>query len=156
LIAYRWSIPLKQAVSRAPWQRKRGGGRLRVETNLVHDGDTRGLGLLVQLEHGRRDVARRDNILLVADGRLDDGGVEGVGDQADDKIVLSNLSVESLVVGYVERDGVSILDTLGELLSAGEGAAGCVGIRVRPAPIRFESFGTTSHTHQRSRGSRHR
>ena len=36
-------------------------------------------------------------MLLLADGRLDDGSVEGVGDQADDQVVLGNLSVESLL-----------------------------------------------------------
>lgn len=97
-----------------------------VQANLVHDGNAGCFGLGVELEHGRRDVAGGDHILLVADGRLDDGGVEGVGDQADDQVVLGHLGVQRLVVGHVERDGMRVLDALGELLGRGQGAAGCV------------------------------
>lgn len=50
-------------------------------------------------------------MLLLSDGGLDDGGVEGVRDQADDKIVLGELGVESLIVGDIERDGAGVLDT---------------------------------------------
>lgn len=82
-----------------------------VKTDLVHDGDAGILALLVKLHHGGRDVAGGDNILLLSDGGLDDGGVEGVGDQADDEIMLGDLGVESLVVGDIERDGSSVLGT---------------------------------------------
>ena len=95
-----------------------------VETDLVHDGDARGLGLGVKLHHGGRDIAGGDDILLVADGRLDDGGVEGVGDQADDEIVLSNDGIEGAVVGHIERDGVGVLDALGQLPCGVERPAG--------------------------------
>jgi hypothetical protein len=57
-------------------------------------------------------------MLLVADGRLDDSCVEGVWDQGDDKIVLSDFGVEGLLIGDIERDWVSVLDTLRELLCA--------------------------------------
>ena len=49
-------------------------------------------------------------MLLLADGRLDDGGVEGVGDQADDEVVLGDLGVEGIIVGDIERDGGGSLD----------------------------------------------
>lgn len=65
-------------------------------------------------------------MLLVTDGRLDDNGVESVGDQADDEVVLGHLGVQRLVVGHIERDGVRVLDALGELLGRGQGAAGCM------------------------------
>lgn len=64
-------------------------------------------------------------MLLLTDSRLDDGSVEGVGDQGDDKIVLGDLSVEGLVVGDIEGDGGGVLDALGELLSRGKSTAGC-------------------------------
>lgn len=62
-------------------------------------------------------------MLLLTDGGLDDGGVEGVGDQADDEVVLGNLSVESLVIVDVEGDGGGALDASGEGLGGLEGAA---------------------------------
>lgn len=92
--------------------------------NLVHDGDAGVLGLLVKLHHGRRHVAGGDDILLVANGRLDDGSVERVRDQADDDVVLGNGGIEGLFVVDVERDGRGQLDALGELLCAFERSAG--------------------------------
>jgi hypothetical protein len=92
--------------------------------NLVHDGDAGILGLLVELKHGGRHVAGGDDMFLVSDGGLDDGGVEGVRDQADDHIVLGNGSIESLVVVDIEGDGSGQLDALGELLGAFESSAG--------------------------------
>lgn len=47
-----------------------------VQTNLVHDGDTGLLALLIKLHHGGADIAGRDNVLLGADGGLDNHGVE--------------------------------------------------------------------------------
>ena len=99
-------------------------------TNLVHDGDAGGLGLGIELHHGGGDIAGGNDVLLLADSRLDDGSVEGVGDQADDEIVLGNLSIESLVVGDIERDGGGVLDALGELLSRGKSTAGCCALQV--------------------------
>lgn len=64
-------------------------------------------------------------MLLLTDGRLDDGGVESVRDQADDQVMLSNLSIEGLVVGDVEGDGVGILDALRERLCGLECSASC-------------------------------
>ena len=51
-------------------------------------------------------------MLLVSDGGLDDCCVEGVGNQADDEIVLGYLGVEGLLIGNVEGDRVGILDAL--------------------------------------------
>lgn len=99
----------------------------RVKTDLVHDGDTGLLGLLVKLHHGGGDIAGGDDVLLLADGRLDDGRVESVGDQADDQIVLGDLGVESGIVGDIERDGGGVLNTGGQLLGRLESSASCIG-----------------------------
>lgn len=64
-------------------------------------------------------------MLLLVDGGLDDGGVEGVGDQADDNIDLCDLGLEGSRVGDIERDGVAVLQTLTELLCRLESSAGC-------------------------------
>ena len=97
-------------------------------SDLVHDGDSSVLCLLFELQHSGRDVARGNDILLVADGRLDDGGVVGVGNQADHDGYLGDFGIESgfivdiklngqrgIGVGEVRMyaDGSSILDTVG-------------------------------------------
>lgn len=96
---------------------------IRTQTNLVHYGDTGVLGLLVQFHHSGRNVARGDHMLLLADGGLDDCGVEGVRDQADNQVMLANLSIKCLIVGYVEGDGGGMLNALGERLGRSEGPA---------------------------------
>lgn len=96
-----------------------------IETDLVHDRNAGVLALLVQGLHNITDVARRHNVLLVADGALDDIGVEGVGDEGDDEIDLGHCGIESLGVGDVEGDRVCIGDALTELLGGLEGTAGC-------------------------------
>jgi hypothetical protein len=63
-------------------------------------------------------------VLLLGDGSLDDGGVEGVGDQADNNAVLANLVLEGGRVGDIERDGAAVLEALAELLGRLEGTAG--------------------------------
>lgn len=65
-------------------------------------------------------------MLLVADGRLDDGSVVGVGDQADDEVVLGHLGVEGLLVADVDGGRRGVLDALGELLGRLEGPAGYI------------------------------
>lgn len=97
----------------------------RVQTNLVHDGDTSLLALLIQLHHSRRNVRGRDNMFLGADSRLDNQGVEGVGDQGDDDIVLRESLVKGLVIANVEGNGSGVLEAFAELLGALEGSAGC-------------------------------
>jgi hypothetical protein len=69
------------------------------------------LGFLLQLKYGRRDVVCCDNILLVSYGRLDDGRVESVRDQANDQVVFCNFSIESLFVCDIEGDGLGVLDS---------------------------------------------
>lgn len=97
----------------------------RVEADLVHDGDAGSLGLGGQLLHGGADVAGGHDMLLGADGRLDDLGVEGVRDQGDDEVMLANGGVEGLLVVDIEGDRVGVGDAGGELLGRGEGPAGC-------------------------------
>lgn len=64
-------------------------------------------------------------MLLLSDGRLDDGSVKGVRDQADDKVVLGELGIQGLVVGNIERDGSGILNAGRERLGRFEGPACC-------------------------------
>ena len=71
-------------------------------TNLVHNGDPGVLCLLFKLKHGRGDITRGDNVLLVSDRGLDDGNVERVWDQAKNKIVLCYRSVEGFVIGDIK------------------------------------------------------
>ena len=100
----------------------------RIKTNLVHDGNASLLGRSIELQHGRADVAGRDDMLLVADSRLDDGGVVRVRDQADDKVMLGNLGVQGLLVVDIEGDGVCVLDARGELLGCCECPARWEGV----------------------------
>lgn len=123
------------------WQ---GGHTARVEADLVHACDPSVLHLLLELEHCRGDVAcghdlwtsmsmrqshivlerRNTNVLLVADGALDDCRVECIWDKRDDQIMFCDLSVESLVVGDIEGDGCRKLYALGELLRIAKSPAG--------------------------------
>lgn len=98
-----------------------------VEADLVHDGDAGLLGSGVQLQHGRADVAGGDDMLLLADGRLDDLGVEGVRDQGDNEVVLGDGGVKGLRVVDIEGGRLGALDASGELLGGREGPAGCRG-----------------------------
>jgi len=93
-------------------------------TNLVHNSDPGFLCLLFKLEHGWGDITRSDNILLVSDRGFDDGSVEGVWDQANNKIVLWYRSVEGCFVGEIEGDWLCELDALGEFLCVAESSAG--------------------------------
>lgn len=63
-------------------------------------------------------------MLLGLDGGLDDNGVEGVGDQRDDQVVLADLVNERVRVGDVEGDGAGVLEALGESFGAVESTAG--------------------------------
>lgn len=65
-------------------------------------------------------------MLLLADGRLDNGSVEGVRDQADDEVMLANLSIEGLVVANVKGDGGGALDASRKGLSRLESTASCI------------------------------
>lgn len=49
--------------------------------------------------------------------------MEGIRDQADDEIMLGNFGIESLLVGDIERDRGSTLDTSRQLLSTLQGSA---------------------------------
>jgi hypothetical protein len=95
-----------------------------VKTNLVHDGDAGGLGLLVQLLHGGGDVGGGDDVLLGLDGGFDDGGVEGVRDEGDGHVMLGDGGLEGGGVVDIEADGLGVGIVGGELLGRGEGAAG--------------------------------
>lgn len=96
----------------------------RVETNLVKDSDSGLLRLLVECHHGLGNVGSGDNILLLVDGGLDDLCVEGVWDQRDDQVNLSDLLLQCLCIVHVDGDGIGMLETLCELLGALKCAAG--------------------------------
>lgn len=93
-------------------------------SNLVHNSDSCLLCLLFKLEHAWGDITCGHYILLVSNRRLDDGRVEGVRDQTNDKIVLCHSSVKGFVIGDIEGDWLCELDPLGELLCAVESSAG--------------------------------
>ena len=95
------------------------------QANFVHDRNARILALLVELHHGRRNVARGNDMLLLPDGRLDHSSVEGIGDQANNKIVLGDLGVQGLRIGNIERDGSGILDADRKSFGRLQGPAGC-------------------------------
>ena len=67
-------------------------------------------------------------MLLLGDSSLDDGGVVGVGDQADNDTVLANFVLEGSRVVDIERDGAAVLEALAELLGRLEGTAGWNGM----------------------------
>ncbi|KAB8349840.1 hypothetical protein FH972_023853 [Carpinus fangiana] len=96
----------------------------RVEADLVEHGDAGCLGLVVELLHLRVDVRGGDHVDLVLDGRLEDGGVEGVGNERDDDVLACDGGVEGGRVVYIDRDGLCVLDALAELAGAVNGAAG--------------------------------
>ncbi len=73
-------------------------------SNFIHDRDPCILCLLVKLEHGRGNVARSYDMLLVSNCRFYDGFVEGVWDQTDDKVVLDHRSVQGVVVSNIKGD----------------------------------------------------
>lgn len=98
---------------------------MKAYTNLVHDGDASILGGLVELEHGGGDVAGSDDMLLLADSRLDDGSVESVGDQADDEVVLGDFGVKGLVVVDIEGNSLGELDAVSEGLGGLDVSASC-------------------------------
>jgi hypothetical protein len=67
-------------------------------------------------------------MLLGLDGGLDDEGVEGVGNERDDQVVLADLLLKRIGVRDVEGDGAGVLETLGEGFGAVKGTAGCWGL----------------------------
>ncbi len=93
-------------------------------TDLVHDGDASIFRLLLKLEHSWGDIASSNNILLVSNRRLYDGGMVCIGDQANDEIVLGHSGVQSLVIRNVYRDRARKLDTFRQFPSAIKRPAG--------------------------------
>lgn len=96
----------------------------RVQTNLVHHGDTGLLALLVELHHGRGDIGGGDNVLLGADGRFDDQGVEGVRDQGDGQVNLLHDLVQGGVIVDIEGNSLGVLEAFAQLPGAFESPAG--------------------------------
>lgn len=64
---------------------------------------------------------------LGADGRLDNGGVESVGDQGDDDISLAKGIVKSSGIVDIKGDSLGVLEATRESLGTLEGTAGCIG-----------------------------
>ena len=64
-------------------------------------------------------------MLLGADSRLNNLGVEGVGDQGNGQVDLAHGLIKSLVIVDVERDGLGVLESFAEFLRALEGSACC-------------------------------
>jgi hypothetical protein len=96
-------------------------------------------------------------MLLLSDGRLDDDDVEGVGDQADDKVVLREFGVQGLVVGNIERNRGGILDTGRERLGGFESPASCrtvSGLIVKHRSDRGKTIPTVTEMPESARISR--
>lgn len=74
----------------------------RVKANFVHDNDPRFFGLLVKFTHCGGDIAGCDDMNLGLYRGLDDSRVVCVGDQRDNKIVRSNLTLKLARVVDVE------------------------------------------------------
>lgn len=55
-----------------------------VQADLIHNCDSSILALLVEFQHGWRDIAGCDDMLLLSDGTLDNCGMECVGNKRDD------------------------------------------------------------------------
>lgn len=72
---------------------------------------------LIVGHHGGGNVGGSDNVGLGLDGRLDDLGVVGVGDQGDDKVVLGNGGIQSNLIVDIQGDSSGVGVTTGELLS---------------------------------------
>lgn len=69
--------------------------------------------MLFQLEHGWRDIAGCDDILLLANGRLDDSGVESVRNQGNDKVASADFSIKDRLVRDIERNRAGVLEAFG-------------------------------------------
>jgi hypothetical protein len=80
--------------------------------------------LVLEFQHGGGDVAGCDDILLLANGRFDDSGMEGIRDQRDDQVDFGNFGVECFVIGDIEGDGVGVLDAFTEGFGTFEGSTG--------------------------------
>lgn len=65
-----------------------------------------------------------DRTYLGTDSGLDNGGVEGVGDERDHDISLLESLVKSSGIVDIEGDGLGVLEATGESLGALEGTAG--------------------------------
>lgn len=96
------------------------------QANLVHDSDTSLLALLVEFLHSRRDIRGGDNILLSANSRLDNSGVESVGDQRDDQVGLLHSLVQGSIIADIEGDGLGVLEARGKRLGTLKGTASCL------------------------------
>ena len=95
----------------------------RIQTDLVHDRNACVDDLLFQLLHGVRDVTSCDYILLLADRRLDDCGMESIGNQGNDQVTLFDGSVKVGILRDVQRNRFGVLDAFAELLCAVECSA---------------------------------
>ena len=98
---------------------------------LVHDGDAGLLGLGVQFRNCRRNIAGGHDVLLVANGGLDNEGVEGIRNQADYEVVLGNLLVQSFGIVDVQGDCVGSRETFDELSCVLNGPAGWLSSDVK-------------------------
>jgi hypothetical protein len=62
-------------------------------------------------------------MLLGADSRLDNLGMEGVGNQRNGQVDLAHGLIKSLVIVDIEGDGLGVLESFAKLLRALEGSA---------------------------------
>jgi hypothetical protein len=63
----------------------------RVKADFVHNNDTGFTSSSIEFTHRRRHITRRDNVSLALDSGFDDGGVVGVRNEGNNKIMSGNL-----------------------------------------------------------------
>ena len=111
----------------------------RVESGLVQHYDPRAFDLVLEFADSGADVARRHDVCLAFDRRLDDVDVVGVRDEGDDEVVLCHRLLEGgLLSGIfeacIERLGSSVGEVGCQSFCALEGAASYVITCQRPMP----------------------
>jgi hypothetical protein len=59
----------------------------RINAHLVQNGNTGGLGLIIKLPDGIRDVTRRHDVCTTLDSSLNDSGMISVWNERNDNVV---------------------------------------------------------------------
>ncbi len=90
--------------------------KTRVETDLVHDGDTSLLDLALESTDSVRDVRGGDDVDLVLASGLDDSSMVDVRDERDDDVVALDDLRESSSVVDVDSSGSGVVETFDEAL----------------------------------------
>lgn len=96
-----------------------------VKTNFVHDDDARVFGFLIKFAHCGGDITGCDDMNLGFYCSFDDSRVVCVGDQRNDKIMRSNLTLEIAGVIDVKGNTLCIRKTICQYFCTLERTASC-------------------------------